>query len=59
LLKIIIGFLFFIVYLLKPSIGLAFDTSDPSVSLLQNRSLIISPGSIAPLFKMVFLKMKQ
>ena len=32
-----ICFLFFIVYLLKPSIGLAFDTSDPSVSLLQNR----------------------
>ena len=26
-----------IVYLLKPPIGLAFDTSDPSVSLLQNR----------------------
>ena len=35
--KFIFGFLFFIVYLLKPSIGLAFDTSDPSVSLLQNR----------------------
>jgi len=37
LLKFIFCFLFFIVYLLKPSIGLAFDTSDPSVSLLQNR----------------------
>ena len=37
MLKFIIGFLFFVVYLLKPSIGLAFDTSDPSVSLLQNR----------------------
>jgi len=37
LLNFIIGFLFFIVYLLKPSIGLAFDKSDPSVSLLQNR----------------------
>ena len=37
MLKFIIGFLFFIVYLLKPSIGLAFDMSDPSVSLLQNR----------------------
>ena len=37
MLNFIIGFLFFIVYLLKPSIGLAFDTSDPSVSLLQNR----------------------
>ena len=37
MLNFIIGFLFFIVYLLKPSIGLAFDKSDPSVSLLQNR----------------------
>ena len=37
MLKFIISFLFFIVYLLKPCIGLAFDTSDPSVSLLQNR----------------------
>ncbi len=37
MLKFIISFLFFIVYLLKPSIGLAFDASDPSVSLLQNR----------------------
>ena len=37
MLKFIIGLLFFIVNLLKPSIGLAFDTSDPSVSLLQNR----------------------
>ena len=37
MLKFIISFLFFIVYLLKPSIGLAFDKSDPSVSLLQNR----------------------
>ena len=37
MLKFIIGILFFIVYLLNPSIGLAFDTSDPSVSLLQNR----------------------
>jgi len=37
LLKFIIGFLFFIVYFFKPPIGLAFDTSDPSVSLLQNR----------------------
>ena len=35
--KFIIGFLFFIVNLLNPLIGLAFDTSDPSVSLLQNR----------------------
>ena len=37
MLKFIIGFLFFIVYLLKPSTGFAFDTSDPSVSLLQIR----------------------
>ena len=36
-LNLLLGFFFFIVYLLKPSIGLAFDTSDPSVSLLQNR----------------------
>ena len=35
--KLFFGVLFFIVYLLKPSIGLAFDKSDPSVSLLQNR----------------------
>ena len=37
MLKIIFSFLLFIIFLLKPSIGLAFDTSDPSVSLLQNR----------------------
>ncbi len=37
MLKSFISFLFFIIYLLYPSIGLAFDTSDPSVSLLQNR----------------------
>ena len=37
MLKFIFGFILFIVYLLKPSIGLAFDKSDPSVSLLQNR----------------------
>ena len=37
MLKFIIGTIFFIVYLLKPSIGLAFDKSDPSVSLLLNR----------------------
>ena len=28
---------FFIIYFLSPPIGLAFETSDPSVSLLQNR----------------------
>ena len=37
MLKFIFVFLFFIVNLLNPPIGLAFDTSDPSVSLLQNR----------------------
>ena len=30
-------FSFFIICLLNPPIGLAFDTSDPSASLLQNR----------------------
>ena len=29
--------LFFIIFILNPSLGLAFDRSDPSVSLLQNR----------------------
>ena len=29
--------LLFITFQLKPAIGIAFDTSDPSVSLLQNR----------------------
>ena len=37
MLKFIFGFLLIIIYLLVPSIALAFDTSDPSVSLLQNR----------------------
>ena len=36
-LNFFLGLIFFIIYLLKPSIVLAFDTSDPSVSLLQNR----------------------
>ena len=31
------GLLFFIISILNPSTVLAFDTSDPSVSLLQNR----------------------
>ena len=31
------GIFIFILYLLNPLVGLAFDTSDPSVSLLQNR----------------------
>ena len=35
--KFFLGLLLFIIFQLKPTIGLAFDTSDPSVSLLQNR----------------------
>ena len=35
--KFLLSLLFLIVYLFNPSIGLTFDTSDPSVSLLQNR----------------------
>ncbi len=31
------GLCLFIIYIFHPAIGLAFDTSDPSVSLLQNR----------------------
>ena len=37
MLKLFLSLIFFIFYLLKPTIGLAFETSDPSVSLLQNR----------------------
>ena len=37
MLKFFLALFFIINYLLNPSIGLAFDTSDPSVSLLQNR----------------------
>ena len=37
LVNFVLGLFFFVIYLLKPSTGLAFDTSDPSVSLLQNR----------------------
>ena len=37
MLKFFFGLFFFIVYLFNPPIGLAFNTSDPSVSLLQNR----------------------
>ena len=36
MLKLFLG-LFFIIYLLNPQVGLAFEKSDPSVSLLQNR----------------------
>ena len=37
MLKFCFGLILFIIFQLKPAIGLAFDTSDPSVSLLQNR----------------------
>ena len=37
MLKFFFGIFFFVIPLLNPPIGLAFDTSDPSVSLLQNR----------------------
>ena len=37
MLKLFFGLLLFIIFQLKPVIGLTFDTSDPSVSLLQNR----------------------
>ncbi len=37
LLKFVFGLFILIIYLSNPTKGLAFDTSDPSVSLLQNR----------------------
>ena len=37
MLKFFLVVFFLIIYLLNPPIGLAFDSSDPSVSLLQNR----------------------
>ena len=37
MLKFFLGLFFLIIYLLNPPIGLAFDKSDLSVSLLQNR----------------------
>ena len=37
LLKFFLGLLFFVIYLFNPLTVLAFNTSDPSVSLLQNR----------------------
>ena len=37
MLNFFFGLFFFIVYLFNPPIGLAFEKSDPSVSLLQNR----------------------
>ena len=37
MLKFFFGLLLLIIFQLKPSLGMAFDTSDPSVSLLQNR----------------------
>ena len=37
MLKFFLSLFFIIFYLLNPTISLAFDKSDPSVSLLQNR----------------------
>ena len=37
MLKLFLALLLFIIIQVKPVIGLDFDTSDPSVSLLQNR----------------------
>ena len=37
LFKFFLALFFVLIYLVNPSIGFAFDTSDPSVSLLQNR----------------------
>ena len=36
-LKFLLGLIFFMINFLNPQIGQAFDKSDPSVSLLQNR----------------------
>ncbi len=35
--KFFLSLFFFVIYLFNPPLGFAFDTSDPSVSLLQNR----------------------
>ena len=37
MLKFFLGVFFLVIHLFNPPIGFAFDTSDPSVSLLQNR----------------------
>ena len=37
MLKFIFVVVFFIIYILNPQIGLAFDAPDPNVNLLQNR----------------------
>ena len=37
MIKFFLGLFFFVIYLSNPPIGFAFDISDPSVSLLQNR----------------------
>ena len=37
MLKFLLSLFFLLVFLFNPSKGLAFDKSDPSVSLLQNR----------------------
>ena len=37
MLNFFLGLFFFVIYFSNPTLGLAFETSDPSVSLLQNR----------------------
>ena len=37
MLKFLLSLFLLLIYLLNPSVGFAFDRSDPSVSLLQNR----------------------
>ena len=37
MLNFLLGLFLFLSFLINPTIGFAFDTSDPSVSLLQNR----------------------
>ena len=37
MLKLFLGVIILVIHLFNPPIGLAFNTSDPSVSLLQNR----------------------
>ena len=59
LLNFFLGLFIFVNLLLYPLIGLAFDTSDPSVSLSKIGFLIIFRENIARLFKMGFPKMKQ
>ena len=37
MLKFLLSLVFFVIYTLNPSVGFAFENSDPSVLLLQNR----------------------